>query len=97
MKKPEVTKYYVARNKNGSVFLFNNKPVKSKKQGFWKIDGRPSADNLMLLLEGALTMPENGPVTPHWEDDEPTLVTLALIPYESIEPELVTEIRILTR
>lgn len=97
MKKPEVTKYYVARNKNGSVFLFNNKPVKSKKQGFWKIDGEISTDNLMLLLEGALSMPENGPVIPHWEDDEPTLVALALIPYESIEPELVTEIRILTR
>ena len=97
MKKPEVTKYYVARNKNGSVFLFNNKPVKSKKQGFWKIDGRPSADNLMLLLEGALSMPENGHVIPHWEDDEPMAVTLALIPYESIKPELVTEIRILTR
>lgn len=97
MKKPEVTKYYVARNKNGSVYLFNNKPVKSKKHGFWKIDGRPSADNLMLLLEGALSMPENGHVIPHWEDDEPTLVALALIPYESIEPELVTEIRILTR
>lgn len=97
MKKPEVTKYYVARNKNGGVFLFNKKPVKSQKQGFWKIDGRPSADNLMLLLEGALSMPENGHVTPHWEDDEPTLVALALIPYESIEPELVTEVKILTR
>lgn len=97
MKKPEVTKYYVARNKNGDVFLFNNKPVKSKKQGFWKIDGRPSPRNLMLHLEGALSMSEHGHVTPHWEDDEPTLVALALIPYESIEPELVTEIRILTR
>lgn len=97
MKKPEVTKYYVARNKNGSVFLFNNKPVKSKEQGFWVIDGKPSADNLMLRLDGALSMPENGHVIPHWEDDEPTLVALALIPYESIEPELVTEIRILTR
>lgn len=51
MKKPEITKYYVARNKNGSVFLYNKKPIKSKKQGFWKIDGRPSADNLMLLLK----------------------------------------------
>lgn len=97
MKKPEVTKYYVARNKNGNVYLFNNKPVKSKKQGFWKIDGRPSHDNLMLLLEGALSMPKFGDVIPHWEDDEPTLVALALVPYESIEPELVTEIRILTR
>ena len=67
------------------------------KQGFWKIDGRPSADNLMLLLKGALSMPEQGNVVPHWEDNEPTLVALALVPYESIEPELVTEIRILTR
>lgn len=97
MKKPEVTKYYVARDKNGGVYLYNNKPVKSEEEGFWKIDGRPSADNLMLLLEGALSMPENGHVTPHWEDDEPTLVALALIPYESIEPELVTEVKILTR
>ena len=97
MKKPEVTKYYVARNKNGSVFLFNNKPVKSKKQGFWKIDGTPSPKNLMILLEGAVSFDEFGAVTPHWEDDEPMLVALALIPYESIEPELVTEIRILTR
>lgn len=97
MKKPEVTRYYVARNKNGSVFLFNNKPVKSKKQGFWKIDGKPSADNLMLHLDGALSMIEHGYITPHWEDDEPLAVSLALIPYESIEPELVTEVRILTR
>lgn len=89
MKKPEITKYYVARNKNGSVFLYNKKPIKSKEQGFWKIDGRPSADNLMLLLKGALCMPEQGNVVPHWEDNEPTLVALALVPYESI--------RILTR
>lgn len=97
MKKPEIAKYYVARNKNGSVFLFNKKPVKSKKQGFWKIDGRPSADNLMLLLKGALSMPDKVMSSPHWEDNEPTLVALALVPYESIKPELVTEIRILTR
>lgn len=97
MKKPEVTRYYVARNKDGGVFLYNNKPFKSKKQGFWKINGKPSADNLMLHLAGALCMSEHGHVTPHWEDDEPMLVALALIPYESIEPELVTEIRILTR
>ena len=97
MKKPEITKYYVARNKNGSVFLYNKKPIKSEKQGSWKIDGRPSAVNLMLLLKGALSMSEQGNVTPHWEDNEPTLVALALVPYESIKPELVTEIRILTR
>ena len=97
MKKPEVTNYYVARNKNGRVFLYNNKPVKSKEQGFWKIDGEITLDNLMLPLDGALCMSEYGHVTPHWEDDEPMAVTLALIPYESIEPELVTEVRILTR
>lgn len=97
MKKPEVTKYYVARNKNGGVFLFNNKPVKSKKGGLWVIDGEISPDNLMLQLQGALSMHDHGHVIPHWEDNEPTLVALALIPYESIEPELVTEIRILTR
>jgi len=97
MKKPEVTKYYVARNKNGRVFLYNNKPVKSKKQGFWKVGGEISPDNLMLHLEGALSMGDHGHVIPHWEDDEPMLVALALIPYESIKPELVTEIRILTR
>ena len=96
MKKPEVTKYYVARNKNGGVYLFNNKPVKSK-HGFWKIDGKVSADNLMLHIEGALSMPENGHVIPHWEDEDPILVALALVPYESIEPELISEIRILTR
>ena len=97
MKKPEVTKYYVARNKNGRVFLYNNKPVKSKKQGFWKIDGEITLDNLMLPLDGALCISGHGFITPHWEDDEPMAVTLALIPYESIEPELVTEVRILTR
>ena len=97
MKKPEVTKYYVARNKNGGVFLFNNKPVKSKEIGAWKIDGKVTSGNLMLHLEGALSIEEHGHVIPHWEDDEPIAVTLALIPYESIEPELVTEIRILTR
>ena len=97
MKKPEITKYYVARNKNGRVYLFNNKPVKSKKHGLWLIDGEISPDNLMLHLEGAISMGDHGDVIPHWEDDEPMAVTLALIPYESIKPELVTEIRILTR
>lgn len=97
MKKPEVTKYYVARDKNGGVFLYNNKPVKSKEEGIWMVDGKLSARNLMLPLDGALSMSENGHIIPHWEDDEPMLVALALIPYESIKPELVIETRIFTR
>lgn len=97
MKIPEVTKYYVARNKNGSVFLFNNKPVKSKKHGFWKINGTPSPKNLMILLEGAVSFDELGAVIPHWEDDEPLAVTLSLIPYNKIEHDLVTVVKILTR
>lgn len=97
MKKPEVTKYYVARDKNGGVFLYNNKPVKSKEDGFWKIDGELSSHNLMLRLDGALSLSDHGNVIPHWEDDEPMEVALALIPYESIKTELVIETRILTR
>lgn len=97
MKKPEVTKYYVARDKNGGVFLFNNKPVKSKEQGFWEIDGELSARNLMLRLDGALSLSDHGNVIPHWEDDEPMEVALALIPYDSVRVELVTEVKILTR
>lgn len=97
MKKPEVTKYYVARNKNGGVYLFNKKPFKSKKHGFWKIDGTPAPDNLMIRLEGALSWGEYGDVIPHWEDDEPLAVTISLIPYNKIEADLVTVIKILTR
>ena len=97
MKKPEVTKYYVARDKNGDVFLYTYKPVKSKEEGFWVLGGKPSPGDLALRLDGALSLSENGHIIPHWEDDEPILVALALIPYESIKPELVIETRILTR
>lgn len=97
MKKPEVTKYYVARDENGYVFLYNNKPVKSKEDGVWVIDGKMSAGNLLLRLDGALSMSEHGHIMPHWEDDEPMEVALALVPYESIKPELVAEVKILTR
>lgn len=97
MKKPEVTKYYVARDKNGGVFLYNNKPVKSEEQGVWTIDGRLSDHNLMLRLDGALSLSEHGNAIPHWEDDEPMAVALALIPYDSVKVDLVTEVKILTR
>jgi hypothetical protein len=97
MKKPEVTKYYVARDKNGGVFLFNNKPIKSKERGFWTVDGKLSDHNLMLRIAGALSLIEHGEVVPHWEDDEPMEVALALVPYDSVRVELVTEVKILTR
>lgn len=96
MKMPEVTKYYVARNKKGGVYMFNKKPVKSK-HGFWKIDGTPASDNLMIRLDGSLCISEFGDVIPHWEDDEPKLVALALVPYEAIDQETITEIKFLTR
>lgn len=96
MKKPEVTKYYVARDKSGAVYLYNNKPVKLEEEGFWQVDGKLSNHNLMLRLDGAFSIGDNGHIMPHWEDDEPMLVALALIPYESIKPELV-KTRILTR
>ena len=54
MKKPEITKYYVARNKNGSVFLYNKKAYQIEGTRLLENWRQTFGDNLMLLLKGAL-------------------------------------------
>lgn len=59
---------WMARDKNGSLYLYKNKPQKNEKQGLWRTDG---ALNLIKIGCGGFDIPEV-----QWEDEEPTEVIL---------------------
>ena len=58
---------YVARDENGIAYLYNNRPVKDNRLGFWVGCGGA------LMLEGN-PLPKS--IDPKWEDDEPIKVKL---------------------
>ncbi len=66
MRKPKKSaKLWIARNRNGTLYLFRNKPI--KQSIFW-------------CSKAAGTMKINSELFPDvkWEDEEPTQVTLRI-------------------
>lgn len=98
MKKPEIPKYYVARDKRGLVWLFADKPIKVEEAGEWYNKGAWYSNHFSMLLSGTLSAPEHrGMLEPHWEDDEPLEVAICLLPYDALNPLESFRIEILTR
>lgn len=92
MKKLSLPKYYVARDKQGIVWLFADKPVKVEETGSWY------GKHFRLMLPGTLSAPEHrGKLEPHWEDEEPLEVAVALVPYNEVNPDDITRVDIVTR
>ena len=92
MKKPQLPKTYIARDRSGIVWLFPDKPIKDEIRGKWV------SSTFRIHLDGTLTAPEHrGQLEPHWEDEEPLEVAICLVPYNSVNVEDVTRIDILTR
>lgn len=61
---------YVARDKDGSLYLFNARPVKIDECGDWQ----PSETSLDWIKLDPSRFPEV-----KWEDEEPTEVELVII------------------
>lgn len=59
---------WVAKDKNGEIFIYANKPIK-RMHGFWSSSGFSLSITESELGEG---------VNPKWEDDEPIEVKLKL-------------------
>lgn len=64
---------WVARNEDGSLFMFDSKPIKSEK-GSWFIEG----------CEHAWELPETWFNSVKWEDEEPRRLSLALLVQDSV-------------
>lgn len=85
-------KYYVARDKQGIVWLFTDKPIKVEEAGAWY------SKHFRLLLPGTLSSPEHrGKLEPHWEDEEPLEVAVCLYPYDEVPADEITRVDILRR
>ena len=92
MKRPDLPKYYIARDRSGIVWLFPDKPVKDEISGRW------CSRTFRIHLEGTLSMPEHGKkLQPHWEDKEPIEIALLVIPFGEVDSNAISRIDILTR
>lgn len=92
MKELAIPKYYVARDRQGIVWLFADKPVKVKEAGAWY------SRHFRLMLPGTLSAPEHcEKLEPHWEDEEPLEVAVCLCPYDEVNTDDISRIDILTR
>lgn len=61
-------KLYLARNNDGRLFLFNEKPIKLELSGYWSILGDPDIFNSKYSIE-VTDMIDTEDVK--WEDEEP--------------------------
>jgi hypothetical protein len=62
-------KLYAARDKDGTLFLCEDKPIKMNVKGYWLIP----EDDFWTKIDNSL-LPNV-----KWEDEEPTLVTLKIV------------------
>ena len=68
-----MTRYYMARDANGELWMYNYKPVKSEKAGYWFHNGKTRRAHIQLNLHPDLESSDSNLKKIKWEDDEPTL------------------------
>lgn len=61
---------WVARDKDGSLFLFTTKPKKHSKDNYWFVDSS------LYLLKESLQLPTDMFPQVKWEDEVPTKVII---------------------
>ena len=71
-------KYWIARDEDGALMVYINKPVKDNALGIWKIDTTSLNENdpafhFMKITDGDLPIVGHNP---QWMDKEPTEVEL---------------------
>ena len=59
---------WCARDRDGHIYVYANKPTKDVKEGIWDCDNGFIVDSPQLQLEGV-----------QWEDDEPTELAASIV------------------
>ena len=69
------TDVWFARDKNGQVYMYFEKPVKVDK-GWWTIEGGVTADNMVEINKSFVRIMKSKKLS--WECDEPVKGTLEI-------------------